>query len=126
MAEDIAGGQTEFTATAEWDLSAKQYRAVQLGSAGTSKINVKVASQAGIKCIGVLQNKPVSGQAARVRFSGPGKMVAGTAITINDNIDTDANGYARTAVGSNILAIALETCVASATCRVLITPQVAL
>ena len=118
-----AGGALEFTATSEWDLSAKQYRGVQVGG---SDNYVKVASQAGIKCIGVLQNKPSSGNAARVRTHGVSKMVAGAAITRNDNIDVDANGYARTAVGSNVVAIALETVVASATLKVLVTPHVAL
>lgn len=125
MAESIhaAGGALDFTATAEWDLSTKQYRGVHVGG---SDNYVKVASQAGVKCIGVLQDKPSSGNAARVRTNGISKMVAGAAITRNDNIDVDANGYARTAVGSNILCIALETVVASGTFKVFVTPHVAL
>lgn len=124
MSEDIhaAGGALEFTATSEWDLSAKQFLGVHVGG---SDNNVKVASQAGIKCIGILQNKPTSGRAARVRSHGITKMIAGAAITRNDNIDVGATGYARTAVGSNILGVALETVVASGTFKVMLTPQVA-
>ena len=125
MSESIhaAGGGLEYTAVSEWDLSAKQYRGVHVGG---SDNYVKVASQAGVKCIGLLQNKPTSGNAARVRTHGVSKMVAGAAITRNDNIDVDANGYARTAVGSNILGVALETVVASGTFKIALTPHVAL
>lgn len=125
MAEDIhaAGGALEFTATSEWDLSTSQYKPVHVGG---SDNYVKTSSAAGTKCIGVLQNKPTSGHAARVRTHGITKLVAGAAITRNDNIDVGATGFARTAVGSNILAIALETCVASATFKALLTPHVAL
>lgn len=118
-----AGGALDITLTAEWDLSTHQYRIVHIG--GVNR-NVVVASQAGIKTIGVLQNKPSSGRAARVRVSGETKLVAGAAITRNDNLDTGATGYARTAVGSNILAIALETVVASGTFSALLVTQVAL
>lgn len=125
MAESIhaAGGGLEFTATAEWDLSNMQYRFVHVGG---SDNYVKVASQAGIKCIGILQNKPSSGQPARVRTHGISKLVFGSAVTRNDNIDTLAQGYGRTAVGSNINCIALDTVVASGTGKVLLTPHVAL
>lgn len=125
MAESIAaaGGGLEFTATSEWDLSNKQYLPVTVGG---SDNYVKTASAAGVKCIGVLQNKPSSGQAARVRTHGISKMVAGAAITRNDNVDVGATGYARTAVGSNIIGIALETVVTSGTFKVLLTPHIAL
>jgi hypothetical protein len=123
MAESIAaaGGALEYTATSEWDLSAKQYLAVHVGG---SDNYVKVASAAGVKCIGVLQNKPTSGRAARVRTSGVTKMVAGAAITRNENIDVGATGYARTAAGSNYIGIALETAVTSATFKMLLTRSV--
>lgn len=125
MSESIhaAGGGLEFTATSEWDLSAKQYLGLTVGG---SDNYVKVASAAGVKCIGVLQNKPSSGQPARVRTHGITKMIAGGAITRNDNIDVGATGFARTAVGSNILGVALETVVTSGTFKVLLTPHVAL
>jgi len=123
MAEDIhaAGGALEYTATSEWDLSASQYKPVHVGG---SDNYVKTSSAAGTKCIGVLQNKPTSGRAARVRTDGITKVVAGGAITRNDNIDVGATGFARTAVGSNFLGIALESCVTSATFKMLLTRTV--
>jgi hypothetical protein len=125
MAESIAatGGAIEFTAVSEWDASGAQYRGVRFST--TVDNNVRVASVTGVAIVGVLQNKPTSGRAARVRTHGVTKAVAGAAITRGDRVDCDAQGYFRTAVGSNYAGYARETVVASGTFTMLLNPQYA-
>ena len=125
MAESIAaaGGALEYTAISEWDLSSRQYAGVQ---ASTTRDNaVRVASLVGITVVGVVQNKPTSGRAARVRTLGITKGLAGGAITRGDRVDVGATGYFRTAVSSNYAGIALETVVTSGTFKLLLNPQYA-
>ena len=123
MAESIQalGGAIEFTAVSEWDLSAKQYLGVRMSTAVDGA--VRVASLVGIAIVGVVQNKPTSGRAARVRTHGISKGVAGSAITRGDRLDVDAGGYFRTSVSSNYAGIALETVVTSGTFKMLLNPQ---
>lgn len=116
-----AGGALEYTAVAEFDMSTGQYRIVHVGATANG---VKVVSAAGIKVSGVLQNKPSSGRAARIRTHGITKLVAGAAITLNANLTADAAGYAVTAVGSNYIGIALETVVTSGTFKALISQHI--
>lgn len=125
MAESIQalGGAIEFTAISEWDLTGKQYTGV-VPSAGTDQ-NVQVSSLAGAAIIGVVQNHPTSGRAARVRTHGITKAVAGAGITRGTRVDVGATGYFRTAVGSNYAGYALETVVASGTFKLLLNPQYA-
>lgn len=122
MAESI-GGMPEFTAVSEWDLSAGQYRGVRLSTVNDN--NVRVASVAGVAIVGVTQTKAASGRAIRVRMSGITKAVAGAAITRGDRVDCDAQGYFRTAVGSNYAGYARETVVASGTFSMILQPQYA-
>lgn len=122
MAESI-GGMPEFTAVSEWDLSAGQYRGVRLSTVNDN--NVRVASVTGIAIVGVTQTKAASGRAIRVRMSGITKAVAGAAITRGDRVDCDAQGYFRTAVGSNYAGYARETVVASGTFSMILQPQYA-
>lgn len=72
------------------DLSAKQYLAVKLTAA-----NVVGVAGAGEKAIGVLQNKPTSGQAATVRELGRTKHVVdgnAAAIAAGDWLKANAAG----------------------------------
>lgn len=125
MAESIgaAGGAIEFTAVSEWDLSSGQYRGVRLSTVNDRQ--VRVASVAAIAIVGVCQTKAGSGRSVRVRTHGVTKAVAGGAITRGDRVDCDAQGYFRTAVGSNYAGYALETVVASGTFSMLLNPQYA-
>lgn len=125
MAESIAsaGGAIEFTAVSEWDLSAAQFRGVRFST--TVDNAVRVASVTGVAIVGVVQNKPTSGKAARVRTSGITKAVAGAAITRGDRVDCDAQGYFRTAVGSNYAGYARETVATSGTFTMVLNPQYA-
>lgn len=78
-----------FTFPAAADLSAAQHRGVGLNSSGQAVL----ASVAGQACIGVLQNKPGSGQAATVAMGGITKVIAGTGgITAGSYVKIDANG----------------------------------
>ena len=64
----------DITCTAAADLSNYQYRFVKLTADNT--VNV---CGAGEQAIGVLQNKPISGAAARVRVFGISRITNGTA-----------------------------------------------
>jgi hypothetical protein len=123
MAESIAaqGGAIDFTAVSEWDLSAGQFRGVRFSTAVDNA--VRVASVTGVAVIGVTQTKAGSGRSIRVRMLGITKGIAGAAITRGDRIDCDAQGYFRTAVGSNYAGYARETTVASATFGLVLNPQ---
>ena len=72
------------------DLSAKQFYFVKLSAAKT----IVLCTGATDIAIGVLQNKPESGEAARVRMLGPTKVVADAALTYDDLVGTSADGQA--------------------------------
>jgi hypothetical protein len=80
----------EFTAAA--DLSGKQYYFVKLASATT----VDVCSAVTDIPIGVLQNKPTSGQAAEVVTIGQTKISADANLGQGDLIATSSDGQAQT------------------------------
>ena len=76
--------------TASADLSAKQYYFVKISGANT----VDVCSGATDKPIGILQNKPTSGQAAEVVVIGVSKVSADASLTAGNLIGTSADGQA--------------------------------
>ena len=125
MAESIAalGGAIEFTAVSEWDASGQQYRGMRFSTTVDNAVHVASVTAAAI--VGVLQNKPTSGRAARIRTSGITKAVAGASITRGDRVDCDAQGYFRTAVGSNYAGYAAVSVVASGTFSLVLNPQYA-
>ena len=87
--EQYGGNDQSYVAGA--DLSAKQYYVVEEATTGL----ITVCDNAGDYPVGVLQNKPASGQAAQVRQSGITKCVSdgsGTAIAIGDDVGTSATG----------------------------------
>ena len=77
-----------FTAAA--DLSGKQFYFVKLASATT----VTVCAAATDKPIGVLQNKPTSGQAAEVMVIGISKVSSDAGLSAGDLIGTSGDGQA--------------------------------
>lgn len=89
-----------YTLLAGADLSAKQFYFVK-PNAGTQDSVVLAA--AGDPAIGVLQNKPTSGQGATVASFGISKVVAGGTIAAWDPIAADAAGKAVKAVGSAVV-----------------------
>ena len=72
------------------DLSAKQFIFVEERTSHT----VHQASATTAYTAGLLQNKPKSGEAARVRFVGLSKALAGGTITANALITHNASGCA--------------------------------
>jgi hypothetical protein len=100
------------TLKASVDLSAQQYHAVSISGTGTVAL-----CGAGLIAVGVLQNKPISGDSAEIDCSGVTKMVAGAAITpgTESRVMSDSTGRAITAAtaGSKVLGIALEAATAA-------------
>lgn len=100
------GGAPERTGVAGESMLTKQYYIVQLDASG----NVEVAEGATDLILGVLQNKPDTGEAALYRFSGTSKVKAGGSIAIGDWVTTDSSGLAvaTTTDGNIVIGRALE------------------
>lgn len=75
------------------DLSASQFRLVKID--GTGKVTL--GSTLGAVVDGVLQDKPLAGQAASVAVSGVSKVEAGAGVTAGALVTTDATNRAITA-----------------------------
>lgn len=84
------GPQTSMSFEAAADLSAKQFYFVKMATGG----KVDVCSGATDKPIGVLQNKPTSGQSATVCLSGVTKVSSDAALAVGVLIGTSADGQA--------------------------------
>tara|TARA_R110002012_G_scaffold281204_1_gene470207 strand:+ start:1312 stop:1698 length:387 start_codon:yes stop_codon:yes gene_type:complete len=78
-----------FTASA--DLSAKQYYYVKMSGDNTVTVCAAITD----KPIGVLQNKPASGEQAIVRCFGVSKVSADATLAAGDIIGTSADGQAQ-------------------------------
>lgn len=100
----------EKTFLASEDLSAKQFYIVQMDASG----DAEVGEGATDLLIGVLQNTPASGQAARVRFAGTSKVVASDVIAIGAYVTSTAAGKAVTTTtqGDVVIGQALEAAAA--------------
>lgn len=103
MAFEIPGFSMTLVAGA--DLSALQHTGVKVNASGQA-----VTTANGDDIIGVLQNKPTSGQAATIVTSGVSMMKAGASVTAGDAAAVDANGEVITATtGDAIIGTVLET-----------------
>jgi hypothetical protein len=110
--EEGQGLDTDLSLKAAADLRTNQYNFVKLDANG----NVVLASAAGEKVLGVLQNKPNTGETAVVRVIGVSKVVASAAIAAGDYIATTAAGLGKTASrlaqatgnASNVIGMALR------------------
>ena len=104
MAFEIPGFSMTLVAGA--DLSSSQYTGVKVNASGQAVTTVN-----GDDIIGVLQNKPTSGQAATIVTSGVSLMKAGSGgVTAGDNASCDAGGTVITsATGDSIVGVVLET-----------------
>lgn len=80
----------DVTYKAGGDLSTKQYYFVKFSAAKT----VVVCTGTTDIPVGVLQNKPESGEAAVVRRFGRTKVIADAALTYDDQVGTSADGQA--------------------------------
>lgn len=90
MAFESLSGATMFSLAAGADLSSNQYQFVKLNSSA----QVVLCAAATDVPIGILQNKPKSGQAADVMMSGISKVVASAALTVGNLVGTDSSGKA--------------------------------
>jgi hypothetical protein len=103
-----------FTWPAGADLSAKQYYALQLTTSETVTL-----ADATVRCVGILQNDPASGEAASVCLLGISKAITdGTsAIACMDSLAPDANGklVKTTTDNDEVVAIALAPSTADGT-----------
>lgn len=117
MAFEIPG----FTLTLEAgaNLTTKQYHGVTVNSSGRV-----VSAGNGADAIGVLQNKPNTGQAATIMVTGVSYIrVATGGLTAGDDVGMDADGAAVNAATTDaIIGIALETAAAGTFGAVLLRP----
>ena len=105
------------------DLSAKQFLAVKVDA--SNSLQVILASTGGEAILGILQNKPTTGQAADIRVAGVSKAVIGSGgVTAGDLLMTATSGALITATNTNYgVAIALETGSSGDTRAVLVLPS---
>lgn len=106
------GNQMTYTGlSAAADLSNKQYVAVRFAGAGlTNQVSEVLKAGAQTGPIGILQNKPKSGEAANVAFLGLSKAFGGGTITAGAVIASTVSGTIVNAVsGDTALGRAMET-----------------
>jgi len=85
----------DFTLIAAADLSGSQFFLVDVDGSGAGNVAGKAAlSLSGASALGVVQNKPSSGQATQIRTEGITKVVAGAAFASGALVMSDANGRA--------------------------------
>jgi hypothetical protein len=82
------------TFTASADLSSSQYYFVKMSAEGTVTVCAAVTD----KPIGVLQNKPASGEQAIVRVFGVSKVSADATLAAGDVVGTSADGQCQPVV----------------------------
>lgn len=116
------GPQWNYSAQAGADLSAVQYHVLEIDSNGF----VSVASNdagAAASIVGVLENKPDSGEMATVGYLGESKVKCGGSVTIHNWVTCGGSGLAATATsGDMIFGFAQETGAAEQIIRVLLFP----
>jgi len=88
MAYEINAYSVKVTLVAGADLSAAQFRFVEIGTGGL----VTRANANTDKPIGVLQNAPKQGEEAEVLVVGGTKLVSAAALAVGTVVSTDAEG----------------------------------
>lgn len=87
------------------DLSSKQFHCVKLNSSGQA-----ILSGAGENALGILQDKPASGQVGAVCCLGKSMAAYGASVTAGQNLTPDANGMLVPATGNDaVVAMAAES-----------------
>lgn len=84
------------TVLAAQDMRTKQYRALRASAAGECQIASNALGTPG-EIIGVLQNKPNSGEHATVGYEGKSKVFCGSAVNANRLITIQQSGEATNA-----------------------------
>jgi len=96
------------------DLSARQFHCVKLNPSGQM-----ILSGAGENALGILQDKPASGQVGAVCGLGKSMAVLGAIVTPGQNLTPDADGKLVPATGSDaVVAVAAESGSAGDICSV--------
>ncbi len=105
-----SGDKEVFSLVASIDLSTMQYKVVTVG--GT-------ISAANATAIGVLQNKPKSGESGRVAYAGHMKAYVGAAVTAGDELTVTTSGYLITNATSvsGIIGKCITTAASGALCE---------
>lgn len=90
--------------------AAKQYYAVQVTSTNNTVVVAGSAAAEGAHVIGVMQNKPASGEAASVAIGGTSKLVMAANCDQGEKIMSDGNGKGTPADADqkSVIGIALE------------------
>lgn len=91
------------TAQAAADLRTLQYHILRLTTVGLTNICSQAAAAAADGAVGVLLNKPNSGQQASIGYFGEAKVVAGGSLTANVLITTNGSGRAAAAGSADIV-----------------------
>tara|TARA_Y100000310_G_scaffold171492_2_gene171688 strand:+ start:2745 stop:3134 length:390 start_codon:yes stop_codon:yes gene_type:complete len=99
---DFANLMTRTVAAAN-DLRTMQYTIQRQAGAGTCDIASHAAATLVLGPMGVLTNKPNSGQAATIAYAGETKVVAGGSVTVNVAVSTNSSGRATAAVSGDII-----------------------
>lgn len=112
-------GGKKFSRLAGEDLRTSIYHAVKLDTTGQF-----VKGTAGARCVGIMQDKPNTGEVGSAMYLGISPAVYGGSVTANDDLACDANGHLVTAVaGQPVVAVALESGSANEERSVLVLPQ---
>ncbi|NOS67907.1 MAG: DUF2190 family protein [Candidatus Peribacteraceae bacterium] len=95
------------TKEAAADLSAKKYYCIAQDANGKAALASSATAKGNL---GILQNKPASGEAANIAVLGTSKAILGGTVDEGDQLTTDANGklIATTSAGDFVVAEALE------------------
>jgi hypothetical protein len=103
MAYELGVQNSSIIASA--DLSSYQYYCVKINSSGLCAL-----CGDGENAIGILQNKPVSGDVCDVMVLGESKAIYGGSVTAGSNLASDSNGRLVVASGSDaIIGVAKES-----------------
>ena len=98
----VEGVSSKLSVSAGADLSARQYQLISV--AGTMAATAHAA-------IGVLQNKPLSGEDATLAFAGHMKALAGGTITAGNTLSCTASGTLYSVSSAWGLGTAVTACV---------------
>lgn len=87
------------------DLSAKQFCAIAVNSAGRAAI-----ADADDQVIGIVQNNPAAGQAANVAYGGVSKAKLGGTVAAGARVTSNASGeiIAAASAGDSVIGVALN------------------
>ena len=104
-------GQTVISLIAQATLAAKQYYAVQMGTADNNVVVAGAGAAEGAHVLGVVQNKPAAGESAAVAISGVSKLVMAANCDRGEKIMSDGNGKGTPATPDtySVIGIALES-----------------